>query len=545
MPIQDSDLFLIDDGGTPKKVTAANLLANCEGWTDKFLLINDNSDNSYKMKASNLKTKVAESTTRWMLVEAGSSRGGIVAGTSYKAQNTTLSSYFPAGAPYWSLEIRPYAYDALTSAASNGPRVDSSGNVYSTFYMDDSSDNPDRLAGLLKTTDKGVLQWVRGYSSTSTTVSNYGFDASSSGDIFQHIRQGNYIEHQLLATDGTTTSWTRSIGSDPNDRISGEIACRFGASGDYYITGADRDNIISKSKFALFKLDSNGAISWARVLHGQPDQGYITPGRIFGIDSSDNTYHCINRYVHPISPRYTKCSEIAKYNSSGTLQWKREFRVGSISDWDVFDLKGTVCDSSGNSYSFGRYVQANSFSGSRGIIVKMNSSGTTQWVKQIVKDSDGYGGELNYSGDVDSSGNFYATTSGRHNSDRNTIVVHKWNSDGAPQWSRKLYYNQSAINMSWGYCSVDSNDNLYVTGYINYSGARAVCVLKVPTDGTETGDYGNVTWASISSPAEDNAHWYESDSPLTDAPLSQVEAAITIPQTNISSPSINTTSYLP
>ena len=136
MPIQDNDLFLIDDGGTPKKVTAANLLANCEGWTDKFLLINDNSDNSYKMKASNLKTKVAESTTRWMLVEAGSSRGGIVAGTSYKAQNTTLSSYFPAGAPYWSLEIRPYAYDALTSAASNGPRVDSSGNVYSVFYFD-------------------------------------------------------------------------------------------------------------------------------------------------------------------------------------------------------------------------------------------------------------------------------------------------------------------------------------------------------------------------------------------------------------------------
>ena len=88
MPIQDNDLFLIDDGGTPKKVTAANLLANCEGsYADKFLLINDNSDNSYKMKASNLKTKLAESTTRWMMVEAGSSRGSIVAGTSYKAKN--------------------------------------------------------------------------------------------------------------------------------------------------------------------------------------------------------------------------------------------------------------------------------------------------------------------------------------------------------------------------------------------------------------------------------------------------------------------------
>ena len=93
MPIQDNDLFLIDDGGTPKKVTAANLLANCEGsYADKFLLINDNSDNSYKMKASNLKAKLAESTTRWMMVERG--------GTSYKAQNTTLAEYF-ASVSYW------------------------------------------------------------------------------------------------------------------------------------------------------------------------------------------------------------------------------------------------------------------------------------------------------------------------------------------------------------------------------------------------------------------------------------------------------------
>jgi hypothetical protein len=456
-----------------------------------------------------------------------------------------------AGGDYWSLEFRADAYDSSSGAASNGPRVDSSGNVYSAFYFDDSSGNSERLAGLLKTDSQGVLQWARGYSSTSTTVNNYGFDVSSSGTIFHHIRQGNtYIEHQSLATDGTTTSWMKSLGADPNDNIHSEIACRIGASGGHYITGKDVDNIYSYGKLALFKLDGSGGISWARALHGASNQNYITPGRSFGIDSSENTYHCVQHYEHPFGSGtgYKKSSDIAKYNSSGAIQWKKEYKIGSsATNWDVLDLKGVVCDSSGNSYAFGRYVQASLFSGSRGILIKSNSSGTVQWVKQIPKDSDNYGGELDYSGSgIDSSGNLYVNTTGRHNSDRTTVVVHKFNSSGVAQWSRKLYYNAAVVDMSWGFCSVDSNDNLYVTAYATVSSVKRVYLIKVPTDGTGTGDYGNVTWASTTttsiSDVANGSGYATGTSPLTDSSLSQVTATITIPQTNVS-PALNNTSY--
>tara|TARA_B100001059_G_C17770767_1_gene548300 strand:+ start:32 stop:1447 length:1416 start_codon:yes stop_codon:yes gene_type:complete len=452
---------------------------------------------------------------------------------------------------YWSLEFKANAYDTSSSGASSGPRVDSSGNVYSAFYFDDSSGNSERYAGLLKTDSNGVLQWARGYSSSSTTVNNYGFDVSSSGTIFHHIRQGNtYIEHQSLATDGTTTNWIKSLGADPNDNIVGDIACRIGASGGHYITGNDKDNIYSYSKLALFKLNSNGGISWARALHGASNQNYVTPGRNFGIDSSENTYHVVNHYEHPFGSGtgYKKSSDIAKYNSSGSIQWKKEYKIGSsATDWDVLDLKGIACDSSGNSYAFGRYVQASVFSGSRGIIIKSNSSGTLQWIKQVPKDSDGYGGELEYSGAVDSSGNFYVNNTGRHNSDRTTVVVHKFNSSGVAQWSRKLYYNASALDMNWGFCSVDSNDNLYVTAYVVVSSVTRIYLIKVPSDGTGTDDYGNVTWASTTttsiSDIPNGSGYSTGTSPLTDASLSQVTATITMPQTDISSPSLNNTSY--
>ena len=115
------------------------------------------------------------------------------------------------------------------------------------------------------------------------------------------------------------------------------------------------------------------------------------------------------------------------------------------------------------------------------------------------------------------------------------------------QWSRKLYYNASVLSTASGMCSVDSNDNLYVTTHVTVSSVKRVYLIKVPTDGTGTGDYGNVTWASTTttsiSDVASGSGYATNTSGFTDASLSQVTATITIPQTNISSPALNNTSY--
>ena len=101
--------------------------------------------------------------------------------------------------------------------------------------------------------------------------------------------------------------------------------------------------------------------------------------------------------------------------------------------------------------------------------------------------------------------------------------------------------------MSWGFCSVDSNDNLYVTAYVTVSSVKRIYLIKVPTDGTGTGDYGNVTWDSTTttsiSDVASGSGYATNTSGFTDASLSQVTATITMAQTNISSPALNNTSY--
>tara|TARA_Y100000004_G_scaffold114811_1_gene128919 strand:+ start:667 stop:2163 length:1497 start_codon:yes stop_codon:yes gene_type:complete len=460
--------------------------------------------------------------------------------------------------PYWSLQLRPNSYDANTSGSCNGPRVDSDGNVYISFIMDDNSGNNERLAGIVKTDVDGVVQWVKGYSNTSTTVNSCSLDVTSNGTILHAYKTSTnkHIEHQLLSTDGATQTWTRRLGNGPSSgsRIQGNIACRIAPNGNYLISGMDNDQIDSNaSSFIMFKLNSSsGAIDDDNGLYSNSSGSSPEAGRQFGVDSSSNSYFVMKYYDIPQAPNYAIASTIVKYNSSGAEQWKKEFTINpsGLTQWDVLQFNGCDVTSGGDVYAYGKIVRDNNFVGAMGLIIKTNSSGTVQWAKKIPKENN-YGGEIDYSGCVDSSGNFYWIESNRYNgvSSRPSIVVHKVNSSGVVQWARELYHNtHTTSGLSWGFISVDSNDNLYIQCYgkvTSSSDPLGLYVIKVPSDGTETGDYGPLTWATKTPRAieglANNSNGYatgNSSLSSTSNP-SASEGSFTINITNFSSPTVN------
>ena len=408
---------------------------------------------------------------------------------------------------YWSLGIRTNSYDNNNSGAGGGVSVDNDGNVYFSFIgTDNSNTKSESQACLVKADANGNVQWVKSFTDTATQVQSTTIDVSGTGEIYYAWRRNSLqrIEQILLNTNGSTQTWSTRIGQTSTNRILNQIANKTGASGGHYVTGSDYDRQYpSVSAFYLAKLSATGTISDDRGFIGASTQG-ITPGRHFGIDSSENTYHTIGYYEDPMASNgYKKASTVIKYNSSLSFQWAKEFKINNNpTDWDLIDLKGCDTDSSGNTYAWGRYVHAQEFSGARGFIAKIDSSGSLQWAREVEKDSDGYGGELEYSGVVDSSGNFYWTNSGLYNSTsgRNSVVVNKINSSGVMQWTREMYVNNlTSHGIAWGMVSVDGNNNLYVMGYAKLptsSDPNGIYVLKVKDDGTETGTYGNVTWAS-------------------------------------------------
>ena len=123
-------------------------------------------------------------------------------------------------------------------------------------------------------------------------------------------------------------------------------------------------------------------------------------------------------------------------DSSGTItgQWKiGNDTAGQSRPYDI------VIDSSDNVYITGAIYDPSSTSYPHGMIVKLNSSGALQWSKIFGNNEGSVHYEVNYSVDVDSSGNVY--TVGYTQTASSPVAIYqpyiiKYNASGTVQWSK-------------------------------------------------------------------------------------------------------------
>ena len=162
---------------------------------------------------------------------------------------------------------------------------------------------------------------------------------------------------------------------------------------------------------------------------------------------------------------------IAKYNSSGILQWVRS-AGGALYDYG----EGIATDASGNVYVTGRYQGTATFgnttitsAGSSDVFVaKYNTSGTLLWVRS----GGGGGGDSSSDITVDVSGNVYVTGhfEGLASFSNNFLIsskgyddifVTKYNSSGTAQWVRSA----GGVSSDQGNdIATDALGNIYVIG---------------------------------------------------------------------------------
>ena len=122
-------------------------------------------------------------------------------------------------------------------------------------------------------------------------------------------------------------------------------------------------------------------------------------------------------------------------------------------------------------------------------LVKYNSSGVKQWTKQLGTSSTDSGRGVT----VDSSDNIYVTgyteggLDGNTSSGTNDIILVKYNSSGVKQWTKQL--GTSGNQKGYG-VTVDSSDNIYVTGRTDggldgntNSGGYDIFLVKYNSDG--------------------------------------------------------------
>lgn len=219
----------------------------------------------------------------------------------------------------------------------------------------------------------------------------------------------------------------------------------------------------TKKKF----LQASGSIEddyWIALLGGSSSD--LING--ISVDSSENII---------VTGRYYSSSDralVAKYDSSGSVLWSRTLD-GSASD-RFFD---NCVDSQDNIICVG-YTGSDGAGGNDALIAKYNSSGVLQWAKTL---GSAYQEQFNKVA-VDSLDNIYAVglTSGAR-ANNNDWLIAKYNSSGVLQNDKYLGEPiQTTSEYAYG-ISIDSSDNIFVSGTANYNsigstGSNDILVAK-------------------------------------------------------------------
>ena len=394
---------------------------------------------------------------------------------------TTTTSGLDTEAPIWDKDSPPYASEIGSLFNLNIPSVtDNVGVVSYEIYVNGALSTYATISDTrLLVTPKYDLACAdqivyliafdaAGNSSQSPTFtipqSDPCISVSSSSESSSQSSSQTYFAVTFGGT-GNDVAYVIAVDSSGNSYITGYF------NGTVDFGGGDVTSAGDSDIFVL-KLDSSGTFQWVKTF-GSASSDY---GRAIAVDSSGNSY--ITGRIREIvdfgggDVTFAGGSDIfvLKLDSSGTFQWANSY--GDTS----FDLGyGIAVDSSGNSYITGNFFgtvdfgggDVTSAGGSDIFVLKLNSSGTFQWVKTFGSASSDYG----YGIAVDSSGNSYITGyygntidfgGGNVTTNGNwDVFVLKLNSSGTFQWVNT--YGGTALDYGYG-IAVDSSGNSYATG---------------------------------------------------------------------------------
>ena len=336
---------------------------------------------------------------------------GLSASTDGNGQDFLVAKYNPSGVLQWQRTI-----GGTSSDSGWGIAVDSSDNFYVSGQTSSSgAGNIDVL--LIKYNASGTVLWQR-------TLGHANNDRAKS--VAVDSLDNVYVTGDTTVTGNTeifiakynssgSIIWQRTLGgtdgSGNNNTFPHEIA--IDGSDNVYVFGYT--NVFGGSgneDFLVAKYNSAGVLQWQRIL-GDTDQDEAYGG---AVDSSGNAYICGYK-----SSGSTNGMIVAKYDTSGNIRWQRELATTNKSTLGY----AVTVDDSGNVYAGGHTEAAPSYTNHGFLIAKYNTSGEIQWQRTFGSNTF----ERLEAITTDKFGNIYAT--GLSNSGDNAVLVLKLPADGS------------------------------------------------------------------------------------------------------------------
>jgi hypothetical protein len=357
--------------------------------------------------------------------------------------------------------------------------VDSSGYSYTTGRTGAAGpSNADVLT--LKYNNSGTKQWEATYDGDDEEGDyGYSIDVDSSGNVYVTGKTDTdsygYDILTIKYNSSGTEQWDSTYDGPGSGGDMGKVVAEDG-SGYVYVAGFVYESASDLYNYCILKYDaSDGSLEWDSTFDGTNDD------RIYDMALLDDDYIYVTGGMYDPSfpgqmPDGSGWDAVTcKYEPDGDRSWYAEYDYR-----DGTDRGGAIAvDTSGNAFVAGR-------SDAKILTIKYTSGGSESWTDRY---DQGYGGAYGYDVGVDSNGDAIVggavCTSGTSLCDY--CVIKYDGSTGSRDWVRT--YDDGGYNDTIHELIIDSNDNIYVTGRLDYlTSSEDLYTRKYDTD-------GNVKWS--------------------------------------------------
>jgi hypothetical protein len=280
------------------------------------------------------------------------SDGGFYAGVQLQSNNTAndiaVVKFDSSGNIVWQQYL--FGSDGAQDFIGRQIAIDSSENIYVVGLSDQSG----AYRGVLQKRDSsGTLQYQRQFAPNGSSYSLFYAVAVSGNSVYM---AGNAafsfggVQAVLFKYSQSANSvvWDKSLGTSNTEEW---VSCQVDSSENIYLLG-NTDTNLGIMSFLIAKYNSSGTLQWQRKL-GTGSTNQTVPGQL-ALDSSNNVYVVGWNAGNKI--------QIAKYDSSGAIQWQRSISntSGGVARamtgrdisirGDVMYISGEVTESTGGSF---------------------------------------------------------------------------------------------------------------------------------------------------------------------------------------------------
>lgn len=275
-----------------------------------------------------------------------------------------------------------------------------------------------------------------------------------------------WTEANGAALNGPTIEWLQQVGSARHDE-GFEIAADF--LGSVFVTGRTSGNwespLVGTQDGFIRKYDSTGGLQWARQFGVAGDSLWsygVAPDLFGNVYVGGHTRGDLGGQVGDLD------LFVGKYDSSGNRLWLRQFGTKFL-ELGI----GVAADSVGNVYLTGYTVGSlgGPNAGERdAYVTKFDSSGSLQWTRQIgtTANDEASGVAVDRFDNVIITGHTQGSLAGPH-AGGNDIFVSKFDGSGALLWTRQAGTPSIEDSSS---VATDNEGNIYLSGLTGGNFAR-------------------------------------------------------------------------